>query len=325
MKTDSAGNEEWNRTFGGDDYDNSYDIAYCVQQTADGGYILAGQTISYGRCEDFWLVKTNSAGNKEWSRAFGGSSYDLAYSVQQTTDGGYILAGTTHSYGAGGCDFWLLKTDSTGNEEWSRSFGGSSGESADSVQQTRDGGYILAGTTHSYGAGGCDFWLLKTDSAGNEEWNRTFGGSYSILGAPDGDMAYSMQQTADGGYILAGKTDSYGAGVDDFWLVKTDFAGNEEWNRTFGGFHNDIAHSVQQTFDGGYIIAGETGSYGSGGADVWLIKLEGTGEVPATEKPSKNLVAPDIEKPPKKSIPGFGALDAMFAVFAIFVLMRRRT
>jgi hypothetical protein len=243
-----------------------------VQQTTDGGYILAGRTNSYGAgSEDFWLVKTNSAGNEEWNQTFGGSSGDSAHSVQQTTDGGYILAGRTNSYGAGSWDFcWLVKTDSAGNEEWNRTFGGSGGDSAYSVQQTTDGGYSLAGYTDSYDAGSWDFWLVKADSAGNEEWNRTFGESGH-------DVAYSVQQTTDGGYILAGRTNSYGE-LSDFWLVKTNSAGKEEWNRTFGESGHDVAYSVQQTTDGGYILAGDTDSYSAGYWDFWLVKTDSAGK-----------------------------------------------
>jgi hypothetical protein len=267
-----APEEEWNRTFGGSDND----YAYSVQQTTDGGYILAGFTSSYGAgSTDFWLIKTNSAGNEEWNRTFGGSSIDMAESVQQTKDGGYILAGTTCSYGAGSNDFWLVKTDSAGNEEWNRTYG-ESYDGACSVQQTTDDGYILAGLTASYDAGSEDFWLVKTDSAGNEEWSRTFGGD-GCERAGGSVWAGSVQQTTDGGYILAGTTCSYGAGFADFWLVKTNSAGNEEWNRTFGGSSIDVAWSVQQTTDGGYILAGLTSSYGAGSRDFWLVKTDSAG------------------------------------------------
>ena len=233
VKTDSDGSKQWDRTFGGADEDG----VQFVQQTSDGGYILAGHTYSYGAgFEDFWLMKTDSEGNKVWNKTFGGTGRDLAYSIQQTSDGGYILAGYTDSYGAGSGDAWLVKTDSNGNKMWDETFGGTGLDEAHSVQQTSDGGYILAGYTKSYGAGSLAAWLLKADSDGNKQWDRTFGGT-------GGDGAYAVQQTSDGGYILAGATDSYGSGDDDFWLVKTDSNGNKVWDETFGGTGLDEAHS----------------------------------------------------------------------------------
>jgi len=186
---------------------------------------------------------------QSWSRTFGGSENDWGYSVQQTSDGGYILFGTTESYGAGDYDFWLIKTDAQGNKEWERTFGGSDWDWGTSVQQTRDGGYILLGGTWSYGAGDYDFWLIKTDSQGNKQWERTFGGS-------DWDWGISVQQASDGGYILLGYTESYGAGSADFWLIKTDSQGNKQWAKTFGGSEDDQGYSVQQASDGGYILLG---------------------------------------------------------------------
>jgi len=262
IKTDTQGNKVWEQTFGGPDRD----WANSVQQTTDGGYILVGGTESYGaRGADAWLVKTDAEGNKEWEQTFGGSHADYAYSVQQTNDNGYILAGWTYSYGAGG-DAWLVKTDTEGNKEWEQTFGGSESDYAHSVQQTPDGGYILAGIRDSRGVWSSNAWLIKTDTQGNKVWEQTFGG-------PDRDRANCVQQTPDGGYILAGSASSYGAGYSDAWLIKTDAEGNKEWDQTFGGSREDWADSVQQTTDGGYILAGETRSYGAGSADAWLIKL----------------------------------------------------
>jgi hypothetical protein len=267
IKTDANGNKVWDKTFGG----SSYDEANAVQQTSDGGYILAGETYSFGTGSyDAWLIKTDANGNKAWDKTFGGSSSDGASSVQQTSDGGYILAGSTNSYGAGYDDAWLIKTDANGNKVWDKTFGGSSGDYAYAVQQTSDGGYILAGYTNSYGAGYIDAWLIKTDANGNKVWDKTFGGSLE-------DGAYAVQQTSDGGYILAGYTRSFGVGVWDAWLIKTDANGNKVWDKPFGGRDIDCAYAVQQTSDGGHILAGYTLSFGAGHADAWLIKTDANG------------------------------------------------
>ena len=184
-----------------------------MQQTSDGGFILAGET---GVNSNFWLVKTDAAGNKEWERIFGGPrDGDVAYAVQQTSDGGFIIVGRDVGTGRwGDADFWLIKTDVAGNKEWDRIFGGIGRDVAHAVQQTSDGGFIIAGFTWSFGvARSIDFWLVKTDATGNKEWSRTFGGVKS-------DRAHSVQQTSDGGYIIAGETSSFGAGGVDFWLIK---------------------------------------------------------------------------------------------------------
>jgi len=247
--------------------------AFCVIQTNDGGYALAGYTDSYGAGgADFWLVKTDASGNEQWNRAYGGPNDDEARCVIQTNDGGYALAGYTDSYGAGGADFYLVKTDSRGNELWSKTYGGPKDDVAYSVVQTNDGGYALAGYTQSFGVGhgATNYWLLRTDSAGTELWNRTFGGGGD-------DRCYSLIKTADGGYALAGKTSSFSIGFSQLWLVKTDANGNEIWNQTYGGYFDNLAYSVIQTSDGGYALAGSTDAAGAGGVDMFLVKANSTG------------------------------------------------
>ena len=269
IKTDSNGTKQWDRTFG--EYDHG-DEGYSVQQTADGGYIITGETgSSYGPgYPDVWLIKTDSAGDVQWDRTFGGPGFDYGMSVQQTTDGGYIVAGTTSSYGVGGHDVWLIKTDSDGDREWDRTFGGTEDEWDPSVSQTSDGGYIIAGKTESFGAGWWDVWLIKTDANGTEVWSRTFGTANT-------DAAHSVQQTSDGGYIIAGETASFGAGEMDIWLIKTDAGGSEVWSRTFGGEYDDYAREVQQTSEGGYIVVGTTEGYAGRRTDVRLIKTDENG------------------------------------------------
>ena len=268
IKTDALGNEQWNNAFGGDNDEE----AYSVRSTSDGGYILTGYTKSFGVGEnDVLLIKTDSSGNSQWIRTFGGAQDDEGYCLTLDRDGGYVIAGATSSFGAGSRDAYLIKTDQAGNLVWSRTLGGMSSDGARSIQKTSDGGFIITGWTFSYGPGYVgNAWLVKTDSAGYQQWNRSFGGS-------DVDRGYSVQQTTDGGYILTGYTASYGAGLDDLWLIKTDSSGNLEWDKTFGGSGRDYGHYVQQTIDGGYVVTGYTLSYGAGGDDLWLIKTDASG------------------------------------------------
>jgi regulation of enolase protein 1 (concanavalin A-like superfamily) len=267
LKIDSAGNMQWQKTFGG----SGWDRGWSVQQTSDDGYIVAGDTYSPGVDEgDIYLVKTDSDGNLIWHKTFGGSKCDWEGKVRQTTDGGYIIAGSTSSFGAGRDDVYLIKTDPNGNFLWQNTFGGSNWENGYSVQQTTDGGYIIGGK--AYGEGYQDVYLVKADSAGNLKWQKTFGGSGS-------DRGYSVHQTSDGGYIIAGRTASFGAGWLDVYLIKTDPNGNLLWQKTFGGSNDDVGYSVQQTSDGGYIIAGSTESAGYPDHDVYLTKVDSIGNL----------------------------------------------
>jgi len=344
---------EWEHTYGG----TNDDIAYSMIKTSDGGYALAGYTRSYGAGgADFWLVKTDSSGKPLWNKTYGGSSSEFAYSMVQTSDGGYALAG--YIYVNGNYDFWLVRTDTAGNQLWNKSFGGAGKEMAYCVIQV-DNGFGLVGETSSKGAGGADFWLVVTDSSGDMLFDQTWGGTsddiaysvvwtwntdggYAITGQTlnggatvfalvktdnvgtvswtkyygglgvarsviqtyddgfglagtgagfrfvttdaNGNMlldrsyeapigtgeAYSLTLAFDGGcYALAGRT----GGTPDFWLVKINSAGNALWNGTYGGSGADGARSVVRTTDGGFALAGYTYSYGAGGADFWLVKL----------------------------------------------------
>ena len=267
VKTDASGNELWSKTFGG----NGAERGYSVRQTGDGGYVIVGETDSFGAGSfDVYLVKTNASGNEVWSKTFGGNGAERGYSVQQTGDGGYVVAGTTESFGAGSADVYLIKTDASGNQVWNKTFGGEGEDYGSSVQQTEDGGYIVCGQTNSVGAGASDFYLIKTDASGNEVWSKTYGGEGN-------DFGQSVRQTEGGGYVLVGSTNSFELTYMDVYLVKTDASGNEVWSKTFGGDQNDYGKSVWQTKDGGYAIAGETSSFGAGINDVYLIRTDALG------------------------------------------------
>jgi len=260
---------------------SSHEYGGAVQQTNDGGYIIAGGIDGPSFGYDVLLIKTDQNGNEIWSRTFGGNDTDGAWSVGQTLDGGYIIGGFTRSYGAGEMDALIIKTDKNGDMLWKRTFGGFERDYCHSVEQTIDGGYIITGDSTSYAAFGSDVWLIKIDGNGNEEWNKTFGGRNW-----DGE-GKSVMQTSDGGYIIAGCFEN-DTDRGSLLLMKTDHNGNEIWNRTYIGDSEsryrtkfgdslDIGYYAQQTTDGGYIITGAIRSYRGSQGEVWLIKTDGNG------------------------------------------------
>lgn len=279
IKTDSNGDTTWTKAIGG----NSSEVGFSVQQTTDGGYIISGETWSFGNGhDDVYLIRTSSTGDTIWTKTYGGPSTEVGNSVQQTTDGGFIITGTTDSLGNGDFDIYLIKTDDSGNKLWSQTFGGSQPDHGNSVQQTNDGGYIITGTTDSFEKGSYELYLIKTNSNGDTTWTKTFGG----MGT---DVGNSIQQTNDNGYIIAGYTFSFGYGFSNIYLIKTDNQGNLIWTKTFGGSQPDFGNSVQQTTDGGYIIVGESTSFGGGFYDVYIIKTDKNGIVTfTTEIPNPN-------------------------------------
>jgi len=243
-KFDASGNMEWNRTYGG----TGSEQARSVVAVSDGGYVIAGSAPSLDAeypNSDVWLVKTDASGNVEWNKTYGRRSDEYAHSLVVTPDDGFAIAGTK---------FLLVKTDADGNEEWNQTYSGGRSEQLTSLFVTSDGGYALAG--YSYESIGrfrnpYHFWLVKTDEFGNAEWNQTYGQSQY-------DYAYTLVETSDGGYAIAGETSSLDDSGQDFWLVKTDEFGNMEWNQTYGrsGVY-DGTRLLVETSDGGYALAGD--------------------------------------------------------------------
>ena len=274
VETDAVGDTVWTRRYGDSEgMGTGTNNGNCVERTSDGGYIVAGWSQFQGPYnEDLWLIKTDADGDSLWSRFFGGSAFDMAYTVEQTSDDGYIAVGYTRSSGAGNEDVYLVRTDALGSLEWEKTYGGTGSDYGRCVRQTSDGGYIITGYTTSFGAGGFDIYLIRTDALGNALWTRTYGGG-------NDDISYSLQVTADEGYIISAKTTSFGAGGNDAYLIRTDAAGDTLWTRTYGGTGTDKGYYVQVTPDGDYIMTGETTSYGGGDYDVLLVKVgdEGTG------------------------------------------------
>jgi hypothetical protein len=268
----------WASTYGS----INWDTAISIQQTHEGGYVVAGNTSSFGAGGDIWVVKLDGEGHVTWEKAYGGEEADHVSALSQTSDGGYVVAGDTESFGAGGKDIWVLKLDANGNVgptypgTWQKTYGGSESDGPSSIQQTSpDGGYILAGTTRSFGDDiNGDVWLLKLDQYGDVVWQNTYGSPSG------GELAADIQQIP-GGYIFAGETYSFGAGAPDFWVMKLDTAGGILWERTYGGEYIDSAASITRTGDDGYIVAGQTESFALPTVDyhVWVIKLDGNGNL----------------------------------------------
>jgi len=267
IKIDKNGNKIWQKTYGG----SGYNEADAITPTKDGGYIVAGWTSSFGNGGgDVYLIKIDKNGNKIWQKTYGGSGIDIANAITPTKDGGYIVAGVTSSFGNGRMDVYLIKIDKNGNKIWQKTYGGSDWDGANAITPTKDGGYIVAGVTFSFGNGGGDVYLIKIDKNGNKIWQKTYGGSKD-------DEANAITPTKDGGYIVAGGTFSFGNGGEDVYLIKIDENGNKIWQKTYGGSKDDEAYAITPTKDGGYIVAGGTESFGNGGWDVYLIKIDKNG------------------------------------------------
>jgi len=270
LKLNGDGNTDWQKVYGGI-YD---DIAHSIQQTSDDGYILAGETSSFGvgiNDTDIWILKLDKDGIMQWGNRYGGGGNWRAYSIQQTSDRGYIVAGETN-YFESNSDALVFKLKENGEIDWLRTYGASNADVANSVQKTEDGGFIVAGETRSFGAGGADIWVLKLKDNGDVAWQETFGGNKD-------DTAYSAQQTSDGKYfIIAGGATPAGSIFNDVFLLKLDTNGTVVWDFTYGGSNNDVAFSVQQTSDGGFVIAGKT-SPDPINSDMWVLKLDSDGGV----------------------------------------------
>lgn len=300
IKLNNTGDLVWETNLGG----HSDEAGNDIQQTTDGGYIVVGMTDSNDQdisgdtdSADFWIIKLNESGNLVWETNYGESGNEAAHSVAQTLDGGYIVAGSSSSSDGllennnGGLDYWILKLNSEGGLVWETNLGGSEFDIAKSVEQTSDGGYIVAGYSASSDGdvggnyGEEDYWIVKLDALGNLVWEKNLGGSLE-------DYAYDIHQTTDQGYIVAGYSESSdfdlsdNNGKKDSWIVKLNTSGEIAWEVSLGSSENDAAQSIQQTADQGYVFAGNSGasdfdvSANNGGyADFWVVKLNSIGEL----------------------------------------------
>lgn len=289
---------EWQKNLGGSLGESAY--SFNIKQAPDGGYIVVGSTkstdgdITFNHGDyDYWVVKLNPNGNIDWQKTYGGTGSDIAYAVDLTNDGGYIICGSTGSTDGdvtvnhGPLDVWVIKISSLGNLEWQKSLGGTRGEIARSIQTTNDGGYILCGVTNSNNGdvslnfGLNDYWVVKLDSTGTIQWQKTFGGTGY-------DSAWNIKQTADNGYIVCGYTDSReitGAQVGILtrcFVIKLNAVGVVQWRKTYGDSEN-YGFSIREANDGGYIFVGRFDYYNPGSnigeTDSWIVKIDNIGDV----------------------------------------------
>jgi hypothetical protein len=274
VRTDAVGDTLWTKTFGdaGDE-----DWARQVRQTADSGYVVVGHTwFRDSAYPDIRVIRLDGRGNTQWDRTYGGPLAEHGYAIRQSSDSGHVVVGSTMSFGAGQLDVYLVKLDPAGDTVWTRTFGDTISDEGYGVEQTTDGGYIVAGRTSFRAEDDGDVYLIRTNAAGDMLWAGDYGGqSY--------DQGCTAQQISEDAYVVAGGTESYGAGGRDVYLIKTDADGDTLWTRTFGGLSDDYAWSSAAITDGGFVIAGLTRSFGAGESDVYLIKTDSLGEVAVAE------------------------------------------
>jgi hypothetical protein len=264
---DSGPQEEWNRTYGG----NKWDECSAVEVTVDGGYIFAGtkNANGYDNQGDCWLVKTDSSGNMIWEKTYGGRGSDTGTDLCKTSDGGYAITGFTRSFGAGGSDVFLIKTDDVGNEQWNKTFGGTQDDYGLAIEHCGDEGFIIAGATQSFGAR--EAWLIKTDTTGSMQWEKRFCGNRS-----PGGYFMTVLRTAEDDYVAAGR--NYLGDTSDIIVVKTNKDGTVLWEKLLGDPHcKDTVFGIAATSDGGYILTGQV-QHLETEHDVLLMKINDNGD-----------------------------------------------
>ncbi|MFN8417383.1 MAG: S8 family serine peptidase [Cytophagaceae bacterium] len=275
VKIDFNGNILWSKTYGG----SSSEYAYGIQNTSDGGYVIAGRAESFSGILDSYIIKIDVSGNVQWTRVFGRDANDYAFSCVETSDGGYISISASHRIANSNYDYLITKLTSTGTISWSKYYGDINDEGPRELIVTSDGGFLIGGTSRYRGTG-LDAMLTKVDASGNLLWSKTFGGNGT-------EEVFVVKESNDGNYMVAGFTDSYGAGGNDIFFNKFDTNGNIIWSKLYGGSQNDnfaAFGSIINSSDNGYFLTGTTTSYGAGGADMYLIKTDCNGSTNCTSR-----------------------------------------
>jgi hypothetical protein len=270
IKYDNTGSSQWYHDWGSPT--QLIDTGKAIIQTSDGGYAVTGATNSFGTGGDMYLAKYDSSGTLSWSRIWGGAGSESGNGLVQTSDGGYVITGSTSSYGAGASDMFLAKYDSSGTLSWSKTWGGTGTDSGNGIILTSDAGFAVTGQTTSFGAGSTDMFLAKYDSSGTLSWSKTWGGT-------SGDSGSNVVQTSDGGYAITGATSSFGDLSQNMFLAKYDSSGTLSWSRIWGGPSSDNGSDLVQTSDSGLVVVGTTNSYGVGFSDMFTAKFDSSGSL----------------------------------------------
>ncbi len=255
---------QWDRTYGGADGDT----LRSVRELPDGDLLVVGTTFSFAEHgdRDIILYRLAADGDLRWRKTYGGAGTDVldwTTNLVLADDGGFVVAGSTRSFDAGGWDVYLFKTNGTGEMEWQKTYGGLADDYGSGVRRTADGGYVVTGMTFSFQGSANDMYLVKTDGNGEMEWQRAYD--------------HFAQQTPDGGYLLVGELLTGPAGSSDAFVARTDSAGVPLWTESYGGAGDDWATSFRQTRDGAVVVSGYTTSFGAGSSDGWLFKLRELG------------------------------------------------
>ncbi len=307
VKVNANGQKQWDKTFGG----SASDFITCIAPTTDGGFLLGGQSFSNFSGDktennrgdwDYWVVKINANGQKQWDKTYGGSANDIMSAIVPAADGGFLLGGASNSslFGEkseesrGDWDYWVIKINPDGQRQWDKTLGGIGRDIMDRMIATSDGGFLLGGFSNSNasgeksenGRGNTDFWAVKINSNGQKQWDRTFGGT-------NNDIMNHIVSTPDGGYLLGGRSNSNASGDktensrgnEDFWIIKVNSNGVKQWDKTFGGTGDDIGTAIVSTPDNAFLIGGGSNSNASGeksensrgGADYWILKMDANG------------------------------------------------
>ena|GEM_PF-2969220 len=272
FRLESDGELRWSKTYGG----AKGDEAKAIIQTSDGGFAITGFSYSFSRgASDIWVLRLDGRGTELWQKNLGGKGEEHGHDIIETKSGNLIVVGYTRSYGNGKKDLLVMKLDNLGGGVWRKNFGGAENEEANAVLETPEGDIVVTGWTGSQGQGKLDAYILKMDKQGDLKWQLTHGSAGN-------DVLHDIALTPDKGYVMAGTSTSFGqSGQHEMWMLKLNRDGSDGWQKKSSAPKDDFAYAVASTRDGGYIVAGASESYGQGASDMWILKMNGQGNIEA--------------------------------------------